>query len=254
MRLCSLGRVAVRNARFDRNPLHDQLVAVGVVDRGDLLDDSRSALEPHPRVDVLLWQRCQCPVSRQLVLHEHEVPELEEALAARATRETVCGAAADFCAPVEVDLGVRPTRPGAPDRPEVLRRRQRHDPLGRHPDRAPQVDRDLVGAEPELRVARVDAHPDAIPIELQPLLDELGRERDRALLEVLPEREVAQHLEEREVVGVETDDVDVRCPEYLLRRRRQQRGWRLETEEERHLRLHAGAREKCRVVVGPRHE
>ena len=60
-------------------------------------------------------------------------------------------------------------------------------------------------------------HPDAIPVELQPLLDELGRELDRALLEVLAEREVAEHLEERQVVPVEADLVDVLRPEALLR-------------------------------------
>jgi hypothetical protein len=39
--------------------------------------------------------------------------------------------------------------------------------------------------------------------------DELAGELDRALLEVLPEREVPEHLEEREVVPVEADLVDV---------------------------------------------
>ena len=46
------------------------------------------------------------------------------------------------------------------------------------------------------------------------------RELDRALLEVLPEREVAEHLEERQVVSVEPDLVDVGGAEGLLRRGR----------------------------------
>jgi hypothetical protein len=70
----------------------------------------------------------------------------------------------------------------------------------------------------------VDADPDAVPVELQPLLDELGRVRDRALLEVLAEREVAEHLEEREVEGVEPDLVDVGGAEALLARRRERAG------------------------------
>ena len=81
----------------------------------------------------------------------------------------------------------------------------------------PEVDRLLVGAELQLRVAGVDADPDPVPVELQPLLDELGRVRDRALLEVLAEREVAEHLEERQVVRVEPDLVDVGRAEDLLR-------------------------------------
>ena len=66
------------------------------------------------------------------------------------------------------------------------------------------------------------------------------RKLDRALLEVLPEREVAEHLEERQVVAVEADLVDVGRPEAFCDSRRQRRGRRLQAEEERHLRLHAG--------------
>src|SRR5581483_11417574 len=127
-------------------------------------------------------------------------------------------------------------------------------PLRRHADRLPQADRLLVGPELQLRVSGVDADPDAVPVELEPLLDELGRVCDRALLEVLAEREVAEHLEERQVEGVEPDDVDVDGAEDLLRGRRE-RGRRLLTaEEERHLRLHPGAREERRVIVGARDE
>ena len=124
----------------------------------------------------------------------------------------------------------------------------------RHPDLLPEADRLLVGAELELRVAGVDADPDAIPVELQPLLDELGRVLDRALLEVLAEREVAEHLEEREVERVEADLVDVGRAEDLLARRRERRRRRLAAEEERHLRLHPRARVERRAVVGARDE
>ena len=132
-----------------------------------------------------------------LVRHEDEVPELEEPCAARARRRAVGLAAAVLLPPVVVDLGVRPARAGAAHRPEVLERRQRDDPLDRHADALPELDRDLVGPELELRVAGVHRDPDAIPVEPHVLQDELPGELDRALLEVLPEREVAEHLEER---------------------------------------------------------
>ena len=152
-------------------------------------------------------------------------------------------AAAGRLAPVVVDLRVGPARARAADRPEVLRRRQRHDPLRRHADLLPEVDRDLVGAELQLRVAGVDAHPDPVPVELQPVADELGRVRDRALLEVLPEREVAEHLEEGQVVRVEADLVDVRrCGSTFCESVVSGAGRLLAAEEERHLRLHAGGR------------
>ena len=189
-----------------------------------------------------------------LVRHEHEVPELEEAVTARARRRAVRLAAAVLLAPVPVELGVRPTRSGAADRPEVLGRRERNDPLARHPDLLPELDRHLVRAELQLRVAGMDRHPHPLPVELHVLLHELARELDRAFLEVLPEREVPEHLEEREVVAVEPDLVDVDGPEDLLRQGRQRRGRRLETEEERHLRLHSRGDEERRVVACARHE
>src|SRR5205823_517199 len=78
------------------------------------------------------------------------------------------------------------------------------------------------------------------------------RELDRPLLEVLPEREVAEHLEEGQVLAVAADLVDVGRTEALLRRRRQRRRWRLASEEEGHLRLHAGGGEQRGVVVRAR--
>ena len=203
MRLRRRRRVAVRDARLGRDPVHDPLVAVGVVDGPDVLQDRRPALEPEAGVDVLLRERRQRSVRVLLVLHEDEVPELEEAVAARARRRAVGLAAAVLLAPVPVDLRVGPARPRAADRPEVLGRRQRDDPLRRHADLLPEVDRHLVGAELHERVACVDRHPDPVPVELHVLQHELAGELDRALLEVLAEREVPEHLEERQVVGVE---------------------------------------------------
>ncbi len=247
-------RVAIRHPGLGRDPLHDQLVAVGVEHRRHVLDDSCRPLEPEARVDVLLRQRRERSVRVKLVLHEHEVPELEKALAPDAARQALGRAAPGLRPPVVVDLGVRAAGPGATHRPEVLGRRQRHDSLRRHADLFPEVDRHLVWAELQVGVACMDAHPDAVPVEPQPLANELRRQLDRARLEVLPEREVAEHLEERQVVGVEPDLVDVGRPEHLLHRGRQRRRGRLETEEIGHLRLHPCAREQRRAIVGARHE
>ncbi len=254
MRLRRGGRVAVRDAGLGGDPLHDPPVPVGLVDRHDVLEDRSAALEPEPRVDVLLRKRRQRAVRVLLVGHEDEVPELEEPRAARAGRRAIGLAAAVLLAPVVVQLGVRAARSGPAHRPEVLGGRQRHDPLDRHADPLPELDRDLVGTELELRIAGVHGHPDAVPVEPHVLPDELARELDRAFLEVLPEREVAEHLEERQVVAVEADLVDVGGPEGLLRCRQQRRRRRLEAEEVRHHRLHAGAREERRAVVGARDE
>ena len=136
-----------------------------------------------------------------------------------------------------------------PDRPEVLGRRERDDALPRHADLLPELDRDLVGAEPELRIAGMHGRPDAIPVESHVLADELRGELDRSFLEVLPEREVAEHLEEREVRPVEADLVDVRRPKALLHGHGQRRRRILPAEEVRHLGLHTGGREECGMVI-----
>src|SRR5439155_11874971 len=117
---------------------------------------------------------------------EDEVPDLEEPLA-RAAGRALRPAAAVLGAAVVVDLGVGPARARAADRPEVLRGRQPDDPLRRHPDPLPEVDRDLVLAEAELGIAGEDARPQPVPVEPHVVAEELRRELDRALLEVLPE-------------------------------------------------------------------
>ena len=52
---------------------------------------------------------------------------------------------------VEVELRARPARAGRAGLPEVLRAVARHDPLARHADRQPRLDRLLVEADAELR-------------------------------------------------------------------------------------------------------
>ena len=196
------------------DPVHDRLVAVGVVDRVDLLQDPRRALEAHARVDVLLRQRRQRPVGVQLELHEDEVPELEEAVAL-AARRAVGPAAAD--AP-------RPSRSRSPSRARTARGRRptRSCPRaaagrsarGGMPDPSPSAATATSSSpSPSSGSPAKTRHPDPVAVELHVLEDELPGELDRAVLEVLAEREVAEHLEERQVVAVEADLVDVGRPE-----------------------------------------
>ena len=105
------------------DPVHDRLVAVGLVDGDDALEDRRGPLEAHAGVDVLLRERRQRAVLVELVLHEHEVPELEEAVALAAGR-AVGAAAAELLAAVVEELGVGPAGARA-------RRPTRSSPSGR---------------------------------------------------------------------------------------------------------------------------
>jgi hypothetical protein len=223
---------------------------VGLEDRRRALHDRREPVEPQAGVDVLRRQRRQDPLRLLVVLHEHEVPVLEEPLAVGARQ--LLGRP-ELEPAVEVELAARPARACRAGLPEVVLARERDDPLARHADREPRLDRLLVRAEAERVVALEDRHPDPLGIEAEALERELPGELHGALLEVVADREVAQHLEEREVPVGAADVVDVDRAKALLAGR-QTVGRRLLGAEEVGLeRVHARADQQRRRIVA-RHE
>ncbi len=194
-----------------------------------------------------------CPSARGLlvVLHEHEVPVLEEALVLPA-RQILGRAVGD--AAIDVQLRARSARAGGARLPEVLRARAFDDPLALDAQVPPAGDRLLVGTEPERVVAFEHRHPDVACREAEHLARELPGEFDRLALEVVAEREVAEHLEERQVPGGVADVVDVHRAKHLLAARQARRGRRLLAEEVRLQRVHPRHGEQRRGVVGGGHE
>ena len=200
-------------------PLQDGVDLVDLVEVVDALEQGRHPLEAHAGVDVLLRQLASDVEvvlgadGRQLVLHEDEVPELQVAVLVdgRAALAAVLGAA------VEVELAARATGAGNPHVPVVVELAAAGDPLRGHADGpVPQ----LVG----LVVVLVDGGPDLVGVEAVATLalgrgDQLPREPDGAFLEVVAEREVAVHLEERAVPGGLADLLDVTGAHALLHRR-----------------------------------
>ena len=198
-------------------------------------------------MDVLLRQRRDGSVGVQLELHEDEVPELQVAVAVAAGGALGPSATDPLSAVIE-ELRVGAARARAADRPEVVGATEADDPLRRHSDLLPEPDRIFVLAEAELGVACEDGDPEVVGVDPHVVEDELPGELDRTLLEVLTEREVAEHLEEGQVIRVEPDLVDVGGAEAFLRRGQERCGRPLVSEEERHQRLHAGAVQQRRVV------
>ena len=213
-------------------------------------------LRPRPVSMLLRGQRREDragPVGHRLlvVLHEDEVPVLQEALVL-AARQVLGRAVLDAAIDVELRAGAaRARRAGLP---EVLGARAFDDPLARHADLEPAVDRLLVGAEPELVVAFEDRHPDVGRLEAEHVQRQPPRELDRLVLEVVAEREVAEHLEEGEVAVGVADVVDVDRPEHLLAARQARRGRRLLAEEVGLQRVHARDRQQGRGVVRGGHQ
>ena len=188
----AVGAARDRLGGVDERP-HD----VGVDDGGGVLEEHQPALEAGAGVDVLGRQRAQRAIGVAEVAHEHEVPELDVAIAA-----AVGGAAllAPLGPAVVVDLRARAARARLPHLPEVVLV-EALDPLHRDPD---LLVPDRLGGI----VGEVDGGPDAIAVEAR-RQHELPRPLDGLELVVLAEAPVAEHLEEGEVAAGAADLVDV---------------------------------------------
>src|SRR6478609_420869 len=248
---------AVATAREVLRGGDDRKDLVGLVDVVDALQQERDALEPHAGVDVALGQLARDvevllrPDVLELVLHEHEVPELEVAVARLPV--AVC---AELAATIQEDLGAGTAGTGDAHVPVVVLAPEAHDAVvGKARDLLPERDR--------LVVLVVDGRVEVLLVEPEATLglaagDELPRQLDGAFLEVVAEAEVAVHLEERAMPGGLADLLDVEGPHALLHARgaRELRG--LLAEEVRLERDHAGVDEQqVRVLVherGARHD
>src|SRR5919201_1757969 len=95
---------------------------------------------------------------------------------------------------IDEDLRGRPARPGRVGPPVVVVPSSADDTLGR--------DADLIGPDPHRLVVRLeDTHPQPFRVDPVPERDELVSPSTGLGLEVVPEGEVPEHLEEREVTG-----------------------------------------------------
>ena len=193
------GVVAVGRAGEVDGPVDHGAQHVGVEDVAGVLQQDRHALEAHAGVDVLLGQVAEDgPVLVELVLHEHDVVVLEVAL-------VVDGRAAGLApglAPVVVQLGVGTAGTGVVGPPVVVLGPEALDALGRQ---VGLVEPELLG----LVVVLVDGGPDPVGVEPEGVDGQLPGPADGLALEVVAEREVAEHLEHRHVAGGAADVLDV---------------------------------------------
>ena len=120
---------AKRLAHADQAAKH-----VGVVVVRDALHDGRHALKAHAGIDVLGLKRGQRAIFLAVVLGEHAVPVLQEAVAI-AARLAVGTAATHLGALIEVDFGARAARAGRPGAPEVIILAQTGDVVFGHAER-----------------------------------------------------------------------------------------------------------------------
>ena len=231
---------------------HEQ---VDLEHRVHALQHRRQPLQPHPGVDARLGQQVHHAVFGAVELHEDVVPDFDVAVA------VLLGAArraAGHCRTVVVeDLAARPARAGVAHHPEVVGRVARalvvadaHDALGRQPD---HLQPDVVG----LVVLGIHRGPELVLGQLEVLGQQLPRVDDRIVLEVVTEREVAEHLEERQVARGVADVFEVVVlaagANALLARRRACVGPLVETQEHVLELVHAGVGEQQRRIVARHH-
>ena len=181
-------------AGLARGGLDQRIEDVDLVVAVHVLQDRRQAFEAHAGVDAGRGQLDDAAVGLHVELHEHVVPDLDEAVAVflRAAR----GAAGDVRAVVVEDLGARAAGAGVGHHPEVvglvlaaLVVADADHALGRQAD--------LLGPDVEgLVVLVVDRGQQALGRQLEDLREQLPAPVQRFALEVVAEAPVAQHLEE----------------------------------------------------------
>jgi hypothetical protein len=177
--------------------VEERFKKVGLVVALHALKNRGKPLEPHPRVDGGLGKRVTLSVGRLVELHEHEVPDLEKSLA-RGIRPGPKRLFVDD----HVDLGARAAGTRVSHLPEVLLLIEPEDPVLWHSD---VIAPDSVGifVFPEdrndhRRLGDPDHACEVVPAVL-----------DGPLLEIVPEREVPEHLEERVVAGSPANVLEV---------------------------------------------
>jgi hypothetical protein len=164
------------------------------------LHDGGDALEAHARVHAGGRQRVHRALAVAVVLHEHEVPDLDEAVAVLIGR--TWRAAGDIRAVIKEDLAARPARSGIAHLPEVV--------AAGDTRKAPLVDADLVQPDSGgVVVIDVDGDPELVRRQAEGLGEKVPGEADPLRLEVIAEAEVAHHLEKRVMTSRVADVLEI---------------------------------------------
>ena len=203
-------RCAIFLSRILTNGVQDRREHVGVVIRQFALNDGGDSLEAHAGVDRRCRQRLERAIGLAIEFHEDVVPDLDEPIAAAiqpATRTPRALLFAGELVPaVKVDFGAAAAGAGVSHLPEVFGQPQLGNSVGRH----------VFRPDPKcLVIARDSGFPledgriQAIGGQVPHVGQQLPRERDRTALEVVAEREVPEHLEERVVPQRRSDVVEI---------------------------------------------
>ena len=188
------------HAREIRDMGDDRAEQVDLVVVVRALQHRGNALQAHAGVDRRARQVETLAARDLLVLHEDQIPDLDETIAVGIRR---AGRAAGNVRPMIVeDFRARPARPQVAHLPEIVAAGDADDlALGQAGDLLPQVECLIVIDE--------DGDHQAIDRQLELLGNEIPGELDGTVLEIIAEGEVAEHLEEGMVTRGVTHIVEV---------------------------------------------
>ena len=212
---------------------------IGFVVVGNALQDLGHAFEAHAGVDVATGQGRELALGVAVVLHEHQVVELDEA----AVVLQIDARIAQFRLEVVVDLRAGSAGTGGPRGPEVIGFIHANDPPWIY---AHQIAPDGGG----LVVFSEHAHHQLLGREAKHLGAQLPGPLDRLFFEVIAKGKVAEHLEERVMPGRAAHVLDVVGADALLATGGPGRRPFGLAQEHRLEGQHAGDGEQHRGVVG----
>ena len=205
---------------------------------GHLLKNLSHPLQTQSRIDVPVRQRRETPLSVAVVLHEHQVVELDEAVIVFEVDALIT----QFRLEVVVDLRTRPTGSRRTRCPKVIGFIHADDPLGVHPHHiSPNLFSLIVFSE--------DAHHQMLGINAVHLRTQLPSPLNRLLLEVIPKGKIAEHLEKRVMPRRTTHVLDVIGANALLTTRGPRCWPLLLTKEHRLKRQHPSNGEQHRWIL-----
>ena len=177
--------------------------------------DAGDALEAHAGVHVLGGERRESAVGVGVELDEDVVPDLDAAGAA-GVDERAAGGLVIGGQEVEMDLGARTAGTGVAHHPEIVLLVAVDDvDLRVEPGGGEEAGPDVVGFLVEVRgialglVGRVNSREEPLRRDAPDLGQQFPAPGERVLFEVIAEGPVAEHLEERVVVGVVADVLEV---------------------------------------------
>ena len=155
------------------------IVVLALQHRGD-------ALQARAGIDRRLRQRIAHAALELLELHEHEIPDLDEAVAVLLRRAR--RSAPDLVAVVVEDFRTGPAGTGVAHLPEIVGAGDADDArLRQAGDLLPEIER--------LVVVDIDGCRQFVLRQAEFLGDQIPRQLDGAVLEIIAEREIAEHLE-----------------------------------------------------------